>query len=150
MLDIKLTNQNGTYDLDFKDGDFVIDKGLETSLVVSLLSDRRASESQIAQPELRRGWIGDLVTSLPGYKLGSHLWLYEQARTTQETLTGIEDAAKKALTWMLDADLIINVSASATFVVADASVLLKITVTSPDGSTSTKAFNLWKETLNGN
>lgn len=150
MLDIKLTNKTGTYDIDFEDGDFLIDRGLETALVVSLLSDRRANEAQIAQPEFRRGWIGDLVTSLPGYKLGSHLWLYEQSRTTQETLTGIEDAAKKALDWMLDAELILNVEASATFVVSDSSVLLKITVTSPNGSTSTRAFNLWKETLNGN
>jgi len=147
MLDIKLTNDTGVFDVTFENGDFTIDRGLETALVVSILSDRRASSSQVPQPELRRGWIGDLVTSLPGYKIGSHIWLFEQSRTTQETLSGIEDSAKKALDWMLSSGLIVNVDANATYNVSDSSVLLRITVTSPDGSVSMKAFNLWKETV---
>lgn len=147
MLDIKLVKQPDTsYDVEFEGGDFKIDDGLETSLIVSLLSDRRAAESQIFQPELRRGWIGDLVTTLPGFKLGSHLWLSEQAKITQETLSNLEDAAEKSLGWMLSNGLILSVGATATPIAAS-DVLLNITLTSPDGSVAIKAFNLWKRTI---
>ena len=148
MFDIKLIEQsNLAYDVEFENGDFKIDDGLETALIVSLLSDRRADESQIFQPELRRGWIGDLVATLPGYKFGSHIWLSEQSRLTQETLTTIQDASEKSLDWMLSIGLILNVEAKASIVVKDSTVLLIVSVTSPDGSVSKKAFNLWKRTI---
>ena len=147
MLDIELVQQPDlSYDIEFENGDFKIDDGLETALIVSILSDRRASESQVFQPELRRGWIGDLVTTLPGYKLGSHIWLSEQARVTQETLSTIQDSAEKSLNWMLSASLILKVEAKATITSKD-NILLTITITSPDGSVSIKAFNLWKRTI---
>lgn len=147
MLDIKLVQQPDlSYDLEFENGDFIIDDGLETALVVSILSDRRADNSQVSQRELRRGWIGDLVTTLPGFKLGSHIWLSEQARITQETLTTIQDSAEKSLDWMFSAELITEVEARAS-ITTKSSILLLITVTSPNGSVSTKAFNLWKRTI---
>lgn len=147
MLDIKLVKQPDTsYDIEFENGDFKIDDGLETSLIVSLLSDRRASETQVFLPQFRRGWIGDLVTTLPGFKFGSHIWLSEQSRITQETLSTISDSAEKSLGWMLTINLIVKVEAKA-IITAQSSILLTIVVTSPDGSVSSKAFNLWKRTI---
>lgn len=146
MFDTKLVQQEDfSYDLEIENGDFVIDDALETALTVSLLSDRRADESQVAQPELRRGWIGDLVTTLSGYLFGSHLWLNEQSRATQETLNSIKDAAEKALQWLLDTGLALKVEARTSFVELS-SVRLDIIITSPDGSVSNIAFNLWKRT----
>jgi len=146
-FDIKLVKQADlSYDIEVENGDFVIDDGLETALIVSLLSDRRADESQVVQPEFRRGWIGDLVANLIGYKFGSHIWLSEQSRLTQETLNSVQDAAEKSLDWMLSSGLILKVVAKAS-VTSSSSILLNITVTSPDGSVSIKAFNLWKRTV---
>ena len=146
MFDIKLTEQQGVYDFEIEEGDFKIDEGLETALVVSLLSDRRADESQIVQPEFRRGWIGDLVTTLLGYKFGSHLWLSEQSRITQSTLNQVQDQAEKALGWMFDVELVTKIEAVAS-IINQFSIALSITITSPDGSVSIKAFNLWKRTI---
>lgn len=147
MLDIKLAQQPDlNYDIEFENGDFIIDDSLETALIVSILSDRRADNSQVSQREFRRGWIGDLVTTLPGFKLGSHIWLSEQARITQETLTTIQDSAEKSLDWMLSAGLIIEVKAKAS-ITTKSSILLLITVTSPNESISAIAFNLWKRTI---
>lgn len=147
MFDTKLIKaDDASYDIGIENGDFVIDDGLETAAIISLLSDRRADESQIVQPEFRRGWIGDLVTTLPGYKLGSHLWLAEQSRLTQETLNQVQDYAEKSLRWMLDAGFIIKVEAKAS-ITPEFSILLNTIITSPDGSVSIKSFNLWKRTL---
>lgn len=147
MFDTKLAQQADlSYDLEIENGDFVIDDALETALVVSLLSDRRADESQVAQPEFRRGWIGDLVTTLSGYLFGSHLWLDEQSRATQETLNSIKDAAEKSLLWMLETGLVLKIEARTSFIDLS-TVRLDIIITSPDGSISNKAFNLWKRTI---
>ena len=149
MLDIKLGKiSDSSYDFQIENGDLAIDDGLETSLISSLFSDRRADESQVFQPERRRGWIGDLVSTTPGYLFGSHIWLLEQSRLTQTTLNDIEDYAKKALQWMVDGGFAINISADASLTSrSNSPIILNIEITSPNGSTSKKAFNLWQRTL---
>ncbi len=148
MPDIQLRpDETGIYDIAIENGDFKPDDGLETSLIVSLRSDARADESQVPQPENRRGWIGDLVTRAPGYVYGSHLWLLEQARLTQETLAQAENNARAALNWMVEDGL-----AQAIDVIAsrqDGALILDVTVISPDGSVVRKAFDLWRKTLEG-
>lgn len=148
MPDIELRpDAAGIYDITIVNGDFQGDDGLETSLIVSLLSDARADESQIPQPESRRGWIGDLVAPVPGFQYGSLLWLLEQARLTQKTLAQAENNAREALNWMIEDGL-----AQAIDVIAsrqDSSLILDITVISPDGSVIRKAFDLWRKTLGG-
>ena len=123
------------------------DDGLETSLIVSLLSDARADESQVPQPERRRGWIGDLVARVPGYRYGSLLWLLEQTRLTQETLAQAENNARAALNWMIEDGLVQSIDVAAFR--DKGSLTLDITVTSPDGSVVRKAFDLWRKTLEG-
>lgn len=148
MPDVQLRpDDTGIYDLTIENGDFKADDGLETSLIVALLSDARAGESQIPQSENRRGWIGDLVASVPGYQYGSLLWLLEQARLTLDTLAQAENNARAALNWMIEDGLVqaIDVTASR----QDGALILDITVTSPDGSVVRKAFDLWRKTLEG-
>lgn len=148
MPDVALRpDTNGIYDVAIANGDLVADDGLETSLIVSILSDARADESQVPQPESRRGWIGDLVATVPGYQYGSLLWLLEQARLTRDTLAQAENNARAALNWMIEDGLVqaIDVIASR----QDGALILDVTMTSPDGSTIRKAFDLWRKTLEG-
>ena len=148
MPDIQLRpDDTGIYDITIENGDFKPDDGLETAIIVSLFSDARADESQVPQPENRRGWIGDLVAPVPGYLFGSLLWLLEQARLTQETLAQAENYTRAALNWMVEDGL-----AQAIDVIAsrdNGSLILDITVISPDGSVVRKAFDLWRRTLEG-
>lgn len=148
MPDIQLRpDDTGIYDIAIVNGDFKPDDGLETSLIVSLLSDARADESQVPQPESRRGWIGDLTATVPGYQYGSLLWLLEQARLTQETLAQTENNARAALNWMIEDGLAQSIDAIASR--QDGTLILDITVISPDGSVVRKAFDLWTRTLEG-
>jgi len=148
MPDVELRpDSTGIYDVAIANGDLVADVGLETSLIVSIFSDARADESQIPQPESRRGWIGDLVAPVPGYQYGSLLWLLEQARLTQETLAQTENNTRAALNWMIEDGLAQSVDAISSR--QDGSLILDVTVISPDGSVVRKAFDLWRKTLEG-
>ena len=148
MPDIQLRpDDNGIYDITITNGDLTADDGLETSLIVSLLSDARADDSQVPQPESQRGWIGDLVAPVPGYQYGSLLWLLEQSRLTQETLAMAENNARAALNWMVEDGLAQSIDVIASR--KNGSLILDIAVISPDGSTVRKAFDLWTLTLEG-
>lgn len=151
MPDIKLIeiDEGGTpaYDIGIENGDLVPDDGLETAILTSILSDQRADESQVPQPEFRRGWIGDLVTPFPGVKYGSLIWLTEQSRLTQSVLNSIKDYAQKSLQWMIDTGLANEIEATATRRGSN-TVLLTIRVVSPGGGITEKAFTLWSNTIN--
>lgn len=151
MPDIKLIeiDEGGTpaYDIGIENGDLVPDDGLETAILTSILSDQRADESQVPQPEFRRGWIGDLVTPFPGVKYGSLIWLTEQSRLTQSVLNSIKDYAQKSLQWMIDTGLANEIEATATRRGSNTG-LLTIRVVSPGGGITEKAFTLWSNTIN--
>jgi len=65
-------------------GDLKHDESFDSFINVSLFSDRRANESEMQQPEKRRGWEGDEFLNLNDYLIGSKLWLLEQSRNTIE------------------------------------------------------------------
>lgn len=151
MADIKLIEidegETVAYDIGIENGDFVPDDGLETAILTSILSDQRADESQVPQPEFRRGWIGDLVTPFPGVKYGSLIWLTEQSRLTQKVLNSIKDYAQKSLQWMIDTGLANEIVATATRQ-GSSTVLLTLRMVSPGGGITEKAFILWSNTVN--
>lgn len=83
-------------------GDITHDDSFDSSIFASLFSDRRADSSQIAPAQLRRGWNGDVNTTLEGYLFGSLLWLLDQARLTQRTVNQAQDFARASLQWLID------------------------------------------------
>lgn len=97
---------------DFKGGDLVLsgqdlarDDGLESAVLVSLFTDRRADPEQIrAGDDARdlRGWWGDYNPPVDGDQTGSLLWLLGREKQTRETLARGRQYAEQALAWMLD------------------------------------------------
>lgn len=83
-------------------GTLEFDEGLETAVVISLFTDRRAEPGDIENPEERRGWWGDTFPSVPEDKIGSRLWLLGRAKTTEETLELAKLYDEEALAWMLE------------------------------------------------
>lgn len=78
------------------------DDGLESMVVISLFTDRRARDDD-ALPDGsgdRRGWWGDTFT---GARIGSRLWLLNREKQTHETLRRAKDYAAEALEWILEA-----------------------------------------------
>lgn len=130
-------------------GDFETTDGLETAITCSLFSDARAYADDVADPMKRRGWIGDLVSDVPGDRHGSWLWLYEQARGTQEVILGVRNAARQSLEWMIEEKLVTSVDVQAVFTPDQRALRLTIVTESPRGGTSVRAYELALATRNG-
>jgi len=98
-----ILGENNIYDYGIgEDGDFIKDESYDTDIVVSLYCDRRADVSEIPSPERRRGWHGDVDSTLQDYLIGSKLWLLSQSRFTQETANDAKKYAQDALKWVTD------------------------------------------------
>lgn len=97
---------------DFSGGDLVLagldlarDDGLESAVLVSLFTDRRASVEQIRPGEDAndlRGWWGDFAPAVEGDRTGSLLWLLRREKQTTETLERARKYAAEALDWMIE------------------------------------------------
>ena len=127
------------------DGDIETEDSLDTAILVSLFSDRRVSESEQPNEHKRRGWIGN--ESTPGIQMGSRVWVYEQARITNTTLSGISNAASDCLQWMVDQGIASKVSASA--VSTSIGVSLNVYITRPTSEVEQRYYDLWNNTATG-
>ena len=88
MADIALTwnNDIGAGDLCVVGADLLADDGLETAVLLSLFSDRRAREEEIPPGQTwRRGWWGDLLADDQD-QIGSKLWLLEREKQSPTVL----------------------------------------------------------------
>jgi phage gp46-like protein len=103
IIDIKMRkNDSGIYDFSFADGDFITVEGFDTAIQISILGERRASESEVMQPQKRRGWWGNEASEIVGFEIGSKLWLLSQARLIQDTINMSVDYGKQCLQWLVD------------------------------------------------
>lgn len=102
-IDIKLIdNGEGEYDIGFSDtGDFILDDSFETAILMSIFCEKRADKTEVPDVLFQRGWIGNLFFP-DGYEIGSKIWLYEQARLTNDTINGIKDELINATKWMIE------------------------------------------------
>ena len=133
---------------DFKidsDGDIETEDQLDTAILVSLFTDRRAQPSEVVKAQQRRGWIGDLET--PEDLWGSMLWLFEQARLTGAIVAGIGNAAQNAFEWMTRDKVATEVSARA--IVRASGVDLRIDIKKPNSPAEAHLFALWENTGRG-
>jgi phage gp46-like protein len=92
--------------------DFESDMGLETAVIISLFTDRRANEDDVL-PDLnntdRRGWWGDLVSQIGNDQIGSKLWLLKREKTTPTTIIKAKKYVEEALQWMIDDGIAIKI-----------------------------------------
>lgn len=134
-----------TYDISIgADGDIVTADQLDTALLMSLFCERRASASEVAPPEQRRGWIGNEGTS---FEIGSKLWLYEQARLTKTTLNGITTEAASALQWLVDDGIAVKVDTSVSLI--NGSPQLTANLYRSNSEVVSTYYNLWEGTGRG-
>jgi phage gp46-like protein len=104
-MDIALEMGRYAGDVVTTDTDLERDDGLETSVIISLFTDRRASIDQIP-PEFPRddlrGWWGDVAPTVEGDQTGSLLWLLYREKQTPQVLARAQQYAQEALQWMLE------------------------------------------------
>ena len=109
MSDIATTLIQNTNSIQFDwnvvSGSLEADDGLQTAIVISLFTDRRADPSDLpanASGADRRGWWGDSFADVEGDRIGSRLWLLARAKKTQATLLRARDYTKEALQWLIE------------------------------------------------
>ncbi|MEQ8318775.1 MAG: phage GP46 family protein [Rhodospirillales bacterium] len=86
------------------------ENGLETSIVISLFTDRRAEPDDTLPAEAtdRRGWWGDvappIVNGRPveGSRIGSRLWLLSREKQLQSVVERARQYCREALAWMIE------------------------------------------------
>lgn len=104
-MDLKtvFNNENRCGDLSYDGLLFETETGLETAILHSLFTDRRATEEDVILYDLpdRRGWWGDLTLSDSNDQYGSRLWLLSREKQTPKVLARAEEYAHEALEWLL-------------------------------------------------
>ena len=145
MADIRLRLVNSRGDIEIARDDIILDDSLETAVIVSLFSDRRAEDDDPVDLSDRRGWWGDLLSDVPGDQIGSRLWQLARAKQVPESLNMAEEFAKEALAWMIEDGVAMAVECTAEYV--DRGFIgMAIAITKPNGETETFRFApLWAE-----
>lgn len=79
------------------------DAGLETAVMVSLFSDRRARvDDVLPSGDDRRGWWADAYAEHEGDLWGSRLWLLSREKQMAKVLRRAEEYGLETLKWMID------------------------------------------------
>lgn len=102
-MDIALIYDAGgqRFDLAIQDGDLMTDEGLETAVILSLFTDRRAlAEDRLPDGTSdRRGYWADAYNDRLH---GSRLWLLCREKVQDEVLRWAREYAKEALAWLIE------------------------------------------------
>lgn len=117
--DIKITWSSSTAmemngDFTVGDGDIVNENGLETAVIISLFTNRRANDDD-ALPDPtsvdKQGWWGDQASpDVENDRIGSRIWIFlDRAKTTPETLVQVKQAAEEALQWLIEDKVAVKV-----------------------------------------
>jgi phage gp46-like protein len=142
-VDFVIDKKDDYYDLSIDDkGDFTTSDFFDTAIIVSLTAERRASEKEISNPLLRRGWIGN--ESNQGFEIGSKIWLYHQARKNRDNLNGIQTAVENCLSWMLDMKIVSDLTVQVQYTMDDGAAALITAYRS--GNKISKYYPLWEKT----
>lgn len=94
----------GAADFSIVKNDLATDGGLETAIMLSLFTDRRAEAGDVlpvGQTD-RRGWWGDAFPVVEGDRIGSRLWLLARSKRSQEVVDRAKEYATEALQWLVD------------------------------------------------
>jgi len=146
MRDILLEKSDEYFDISFEDGDFKLTEGLDTSIIMSLLVDIRAEASEVTEPSLRRGWIGNEQNDDPDHEVGSKLWLLEQARNNQNSINRGISSATECFQWFLTDEIAKDVNVSGESTSSD-KIELNVVFTRFNNSVLNIQFDLWENTI---
>lgn len=126
MADIRTSFTDFAADWAVDGASLAQDDGLETAIVISLFTDRRANDDDVLPSggDDRRGWWGDTFAEVDGDRIGSRLWLLAREKQLPEVLVRAKQYAEEALQWLIDDGI-----ARAVYVTAEA-----VTTNAPAGT----------------
>lgn len=149
-IDLKLQRSpqiGNIYDLSLKDGELNLVDNFDTSLQMVVYCERRADGSEVARPELRRGWHGNEFADLVGFEIGSKLWLLKQARLDQTTVNQAIAYAQEGASWYVTQGYLYKVEVNCLIVDNQkGSITLEFKLYRSPNEIETKSFILWNNT----
>lgn len=151
-MDLKLVQtEEFETDLVFENNDLTIDDGgLETAILVSLLTEQRVTVDEIPSGESSaRGWWGDSFPEVDGDLIGSRLWLLERQKHTNEVRELAKEYALEALQWLITDGVAESVSVDVQVISLQASNLL-ISIARPHGRDVDFKYSYVWSNINGN
>lgn len=123
-------------------GDLESGGDLQTAMIISLFTDRRARRDDEIDGNDRRGWWGDTGNH---YDIGSRLWLLKRQKLTTTVARRAEDYTREALQWLLDDGVVGAVDIHAQ-IIWPSGLVVHIRYHRPDGSTDAVRFYwVWGE-----
>jgi phage gp46-like protein len=130
------------------------DDGLESAVLISLYTDRRAEADDTLPDDNadRRGWWGDSYADTVGDRIGSKLWLLRREKAKAEVLMRAKQYASEALQWLLDDAVVRAVDVVAEWQQLDAggrTLALQVTLRRNDNSTVKYRFADFWEGIHG-
>lgn len=124
--------------------DLARDDGLETSVIISLFTDRRAASQEQIPPELPqddfRGYWGDVRPAVEGDQTGSLLWLLAREKQLPGTLSRAKQYCEEALKWMLDDKVATRVTVATSYI-SMGWMLIEIDIYRPNGDPVAYRYN---------
>lgn len=120
------------------------DDGLQTAVVISLFTDRRAeADDTLPAGTDRRGWWADAWPAVERDLLGSRLWLLDREKQLPEVVRRAREYAEEALSWLLEDGIARRVTVTAE-VVRTGVLGLGVEIERPAGDAVSYRFDyLW-------
>jgi phage gp46-like protein len=93
------------------DRDVDRDDGLETAVLITLLTDKHADAGDPLPDDsgYRGGWFGDSLPVVPDYKMGTKLWLLQRAKTVTEIPAIAKEHLLDGFKWMIEDGIVKSV-----------------------------------------
>lgn len=136
-------NSEGIYDFTLdSDGDILTENFLDTSILMSIFCERRATAAEMPESHRRRGWIGN--ESTPGFEVGSKLWLFYQTSVTRSLLNAMASVLNDAFRWLIEDN--IAISSNASVAITSSGVSVEVTIERPNSRVDKRFFELWENT----
>jgi phage gp46-like protein len=150
MTDIRTIFIDMSKGLDFAISDLglVEDDGLQTAVILSLFTDRRAKDDDILPggDSDKRGWWGDAFPFSPDDKIGSRRWLLSREKQLSSVLRRVKDYDEEALKWLVDDGIALSVTVTAN-IVSNGILGETIEIVRPDKTNASFRFeSLWSNT----
>ncbi|WP_299733976.1 phage GP46 family protein [uncultured Endozoicomonas sp.] len=147
-MDIRLASNGLLFDLTLDGADLAPDTSLETAVLLSLFTDRRAEPGDVPAGEDPKGWWGDSYAQSDD-RIGSRLWLLKRSKLLPETAERARGYARESLQWLLDDGITSDVSVTAELHRPDR-LNLSVILRRPDGRQESYQYpDLWETLKHG-
>lgn len=120
---------------------------LQTAVIISLFTDRRANDDDpLSVDESRRGWWADSYTVNRSDKIGSRLWLLRRAKMVSDTLVKAREYCIEATRWFIEDNIASSVDVPLPQFVAGTNFMaIQVTLTMPTGTETFNFQYVWND-----